>query len=412
MSDLIQNLIAKRANAWEHAKAVLESADTEGRGLSAEEESTWQSANADITALDQRIKDLVDAEKRSAETADAFDAIKARPAERTAPTAEVSQDEAALRFFSGKGDSKVFELRAPGRMGSEEFRVLSKLSAGAGANTVKTSFYERLQAHMIEVSGIRQAGPTVLNTATGEALQIPKTTGHSTASLIAESGTIGASDPAFGQVTLDAYKYGFLMQLTHELINDTSVDLLGYLSMQAGRALGNAVGTHLVTGTGSSQPNGVVTASTSAVTGSASVQGAFSYDNLVDLYYSVIAPYRASASCGWVVRDSTEGALRKIKDSQNRPLWEPSLVAGAPNTLFGKPIWIDPNVAAVALSAKSVLFGDFSQYFVRQVESIRFERSDDFAFDTDRVTYRALIRADGDLVDTTGAIKFFTGNAA
>jgi len=406
---LIKRLVERRQNAWSQAQEILSRADDEARGLSGEEESAWQSANADLDSLDQRIKSLLDAEQRAADTAAAFDAIRETPVERANPES-ASADDAALRYFKGES-GRHLDVRAGRRMGTQEFRTLSKLTAGAGANTVKTSFYDRLVAHMIEVSGILKAGPTVLQTSTGEQIQVPKTTSHSTATLTAEAGTISASDPAFGQVPLDAYKYAFLIQVSNELLNDSSVDLLGYLAMQSGRALGNALGTHLVTGTGSSQPNGVVTASTSAVTGGTGVAGAFTYDNLVDLYFSIIAPYRDSSSCGWLLKDSSLATARKIKDSQNRPLWEPSLVAGTPDTLLGKPVWTDPNVAAVAVNAKPVVFGDFSQYFVRMVDGIRFERSDDFAFNTDLVTYRAILRGDGDLIDTTGAIKFFTGAA-
>jgi HK97 family phage major capsid protein len=229
---------------------------------------------------------------------------------------------------------------------------------------------------------------------------------------VAEAGTIGTSEPTFGQITLGAFKYGDLMQVSRELVNDTGVDLEGYLAMQVGRALGNALGTHLISGTGAGQPRGVVTDATLGKTGSAAVVGVFNYDDLVDLQYSVIAPYRASRSCYWVLRDASLATLRKIKDTTNQPIWQPSMVLGAPDMLLGKPVVTDPFVAAVGLSAKSVLFGDFSQYFVRMVGGIRFERSDDFAFNTDLITYRAILRADAALVDLTGAVKFFAGNAA
>jgi HK97 family phage major capsid protein len=130
------------------------------------------------------------------------------------------------------------------------------------------------------------------------------------------------------------------------------------------------------------------------------------------LHYSVIAPYRASSACYWLMRDATVANARKLKDSTGQYLWQPSLQMGAPDMFLGKPVLTDPNVAAVALSAKSVLFGDFSQYFVRLAGGVRFERSDDYAFNTDLVTFRALLRADGSLVDLTGALKFFAGNAA
>jgi HK97 family phage major capsid protein len=252
----------------------------------------------------------------------------------------------------------------------------------------------------------------VLNTSGGEALQVPKTTAHSSsASIVAEAGTLTANEPTFGQVSLGAYKYGFLIQLSHELLNDRAVNLEGYLAMQAGRALGNGFGAHLVTGTGTSQPSGVVTGASLGVTGNTGVAGLPTADNLIDLFFSVIRPYRGSNSCGWLMRDATLGAIRKLKDGNGRYLFEPAATVGAPDTLLGKPINVDPNVAAVAVSAKPVLFGDFSQYFVRQVEAIRIEQSLDYAFNTDLVTWRFLLRGDGVLVDTTGAVKYYQGAA-
>jgi HK97 family phage major capsid protein len=172
-----------------------------------------------------------------------------------------------------------------------------------------------------------------------------------------------------------------------------------------------------VTGTGTTMPRGVVLDATSGVTGStvaagASVIGAPTADNLIDLYYSVIAPYRDSTSAAWMVKDSTMATIRKLKDTTGQYIFQPSLVAGTPDTLLGKPIFTDPAVAAVATGAKSVFFGDWSQYYVRVVGGVRFERSDDFKFDTDQISFRVVLRGDGALVDLTGAIKFLTGGTA
>jgi HK97 family phage major capsid protein len=103
--------------------------------------------------------------------------------------------------------------------------------------------------------------------------------------------------------------------------------------------------------------------------------------------------------------------VRKLKDGQGAYIFAAG-AAGAPDTILGKPVNTDPNIAAVALGARSVLFGDFSQYFVRLASGVRFERSDDFAFATDLVTFRTVIRGDGDLIDLTGAVKCYVGNAA
>lgn len=403
----IQKLQEERANTWEHAKALLDGAFDEGRELTAEENESYRKMTESLDSRDQMIQQLTADAQRAADAEASVREFLAKPEDREAP----SKDDALRSWLKGES-SKKFEARADRPMGTAEFRDLSKLTAGAGANTVKTSFYEKLMAHLIEVSGILAAGPTVLNTTSGEQIQIPKTTAHSSAALTTEAAAISESDPAFGQVPLDAYKYALLLQVSSELTNDTSVDLEGYLSMQAGRALGNAFGTHAITGTGSSQPNGVVTAATLGVTGATSVAGVFTFDNLIDLYHSVIGPYRTSPSCGWLMRDSSVATARKIKDTAGQYLWQPSLVPGAPDTLLGKPLRTDPNVAATAISAKSVVFGDFSQYFVRFVNGIRFERSDDYAFNADLITYRAILRADSDLIDTTGAVKYFAGGAS
>lgn len=410
MSDLIKKLHERRLNAWEQAKEIAERAATENRDMTAEERQSWDAANTDIDQIDVRLKDLVEGEKRAKDADEAFRALLDKPEDRNAPKpdGDGSGKPDIRSFLQGKA-GKSFEVRAGRPMGTQEFRTLSKLTAGAGANTVRTSFYDQLVAHLIEVSGILQAGPTILQTSTGEQIQVPKTTSHSTASLVAEAGTIGASDPVFGQVPLDAFKYAFLLQVSNELVNDTSVDLEGYIAMQSGRAVGNAFGTHAITGTGSSQPNGLVTAATLGVTGGTGVSGAFTFDNLIDLFFSVIAPYRNSPSCAWMLKDSSMATARKLKDTNGSYLWQPAASVGAPDTILGKPVYTDPNIAAVALSAKSVVFGDISQYFVRMVDSIRFERSDDFAFNSDLVTYRCVLRADGDLVDVTGAVKYFQG---
>ena len=250
---------------------------------------------------------------------------------------------------------------------------------------------------------------------------MPKTTSHSAAALTAEAAALTASDPAFSQVTLGAYKYGTLIQVSRELIDDNGVDLEGYLAMQAGRALGNALGADLVTGAGSTKPLGITASTTLGVTGPSAMSGGFGptsgtvdggADRLIDLFYSVIAPYRASSACAWIVRDQTMAVIRKLKDTTGAYIFQPSLVAGTPDTLLGKPIYTDPFIPAIATAAKSVVFGDISQYFVRLAGGVRFERSDDFAFNTDLVTFRALLRGDGVLVDQTGAVKHFSGNAA
>lgn len=419
MSDVINRLRDRRLSVWNEAKGIADRAAEDNRNFTPEEQGQWDGLNAELDQLDQRIKAAIDTEQRAKDQDEAFNRLSGRPADQRGANAQPEQRTQELRSFlrGDPGAGRVFDVR-PDTSTPVDFRTLSKLTTGAGGNLVPTSFYNRLMAHLIEVSAILQSGATVLNTSSGETLQVPKTTSHSTALLTAEAGTISASDPAFGQASLGAYKYGVLIQVSRELIDDSGVDLEGYLAMQAGRALGNALGADLITGNGSSKPTGLLNNTTLGATGPTGVSGGFGptsatanqgADFLIDLFYSVIAPYRASSAAAWLVRDATMAAIRKLKDTTGQYLFQPSLVAGTPDTLMGKPIRSDPFMPAIATGAKSVAFGDMSQYFVRLAGGVRFERSDDYAFNTDLVTFRALIRGDGILVDQTGAVKHFLG---
>jgi HK97 family phage major capsid protein len=419
-SEVTKALRDRRLKVWEECKALADRAASENRAFSAEEQGTWDVMNEEMDTLDKRIKSALDAEKRAAEADKTFNALTSREAKKesaAAPPSHRKLNEEFRSFLRGDpGAPRSMEVFRPDssridwNYGPINLRTLTgpgplpSGGASAGASIIPIDFYDQLIAHLIEVSGVLQTGPTVLNTAGGETLQIPKTTQHSTAASAAQGAGLATADPTFGLATLGAYKYGILLQVARELLDDSGVDLVGYLAMQAGRALGNKFGSDLVTGTGTAQPTGLITSAAAGVTGVAT-SGA-SYANLVNLEYSVIAPYRQSRSCYWLAADKTIGSFRLIVDANGRPIWEPSMVLGSPDLLLGKPLVADPYMPALgATGNKVVMFGDFSQFFVRIVGPVRFERSDDYLFGSDLVAFRALIRGDGVLVDQTGAIK-------
>lgn len=404
-------LLEKRANVENQARALLDRADAERRTLTAEESQQFDRYTAEMQSLRSQSDRLVQFE---ADAKDADEALRSIGHRGRGTGGGVDRPDIAAQFRAlANGEGRSFELRTTREEARiwTEHRALSKGTATAGGNSVQTSFVNQLVEHLIETATLVNAGATVFQTDSGENLELPITTAHGTAALVAEAGVIPQSDPTFGKRTLGAYKYGDLIIVANELLTDTSVDLEGYLARQAGRAVGNALGAHLITGTGTAQPSGIFTTSTLGVTSATGVAGAPTFDNLIDLQYSVIAPYRKSPEAGWLVKDSTVGLLRKLKDSQGRYLWEPSVVPGTPDRMLGFPVYTDPNVAATGVNNKSVIFGDLSAYVVRIVNGIRFERSEDFKFDTDQTAFRCLIRADGVLADQTGAVKHFVGAA-
>ena len=397
-ADFLARLVEERQRAWHELKSVYDKAADEKRDLTADEKVVEERTNADLDQYDERIKSMSALAARNAEADEARARLAGKASAATDEKLTLT-DEDRLRSMV-RGEARSFE-----------FRDLSVGTANKGGETVAEGFYGQLMEHLIENSAIRQTNVTVLTTDSGNDLPVPKTTSHPTAGIIGEAATITESDPAFAQVVLGAYKYGFSLQVSSELEQDTNVNLSGYLSRIGGEALANGSGAHFVTGSGSGQPNGVVTASTLGVTGSTAVVGAFTSDNLLDLFYSVIGPYRSRGT--WMMSDAGIKMARKLKESTTgQYLWSPGLLGGEPDTLLGRPVVNDTNIADPAVGAKSVLFGDLSRYFIRDVRGVRVERSVDFAFQNDLVTWRFLFRTDGDLIDTTGAVKHFIGGAS
>lgn len=410
-SEVAKSLRDRRQAAWHEAKELLDLSTSEKRNFTGEEEGKWKALNTEIDAIDERLKAVLDAEKRSKDTDDAYNALAGRPAEQRVLGTQDQIREEIRSWMTGETGKKVHDVyrQGKGSVNVVELRTLAT-NSGSASSTVPVDFYDQLIAYLIEVSGLLQTGPSVLNTAGGETIQIPVVSAHLTGTSAAEGAAIPSADPSFAQKTLSAHKFGSLTSLSRELIDDTAVDLLGYLAMSAGRAIGNSFGTSLVNGT-NGITGGVLSGVSVGVTGGTTgVSGAAQYDDLVDLEYSVIAPYRQSRSCYWLAADQTIGGFRKLVDGNSRPIWEPSAVLGAPDLLLGKPLVADPFMPAVATGSQSIAFGDFSQYFVRLVGGLRFERSDDYQFGSDLVTFRCLLRGDGNWGDTH-AVKLYQGNA-
>jgi len=220
------------------------------------------------------------------------------------------------------------------------------------------------------------------------------------------------SDPTFANITLRAHKIGTLVVASRELVEDTGIDLQGFLGAQIGVALGTAVNSVLTNGTGTVQANGIVNAAGSGTTGGTGVGGAFTSDQLITLMHSVDSLYAAQPGAGWMMSRATMGSVRQLKGAEGY-LFQTYAAEGMVGSLLGYPVYENPYVPAVGTAARSVLFGDISAYITRTVGGIEVVRSDEAYFLSDQIAWRASIRVDGDLGGgRTDAVKYFLGGAS
>ena len=428
MLELVNELHDKRNALIERQRAVHLEIEADVKGERHHElKTSADQLDTEIQSYQERISNMLatmEAEKVASEQRERFSALITPAAETGQPGDERTfADKMRTWLRAALPDAEVWAPRAitvhMGTVGmpGEETHDLTKGTATDGAELVPVGFVRTLFQHLIEFASVRQTNAQLFRTTSGENMLVPKTAGYGSAALVAEGGPIPEDDPQFGQVTVGAYKYGQLIQISRELIEDSAVDILGFLGRAAGIAIGVANGAHLVTGTGSAQPQGIANAPTAGVTGAAGTATSITATHLVQLYHSLISGYRRNGF--WIMNDATAAAVRLLRDDSGGAgtgqfLWQPGLQAGDPDRLLGRPVLTDPNMAVMAANAYSVAFGDFSLYFaIRDVDGVRFERSDDYAFANDLVTFRALFRTDSrQLVNgASGAVKFYRNGA-
>lgn len=426
MSDLLKSLDEKRKSALAQAREIAERAAAgEER---AEDEEAYKRANADFDRYTAQMRDEA---KRASEDAEIAEAMEA--AFRKAGVRELGNEKQEERKNESQWladvRSAISEQRTAKGGGSQtlpdmrrlrEVRALmapetrATIDTTVATDTIPTTLVESLFRKLFDDSTIMSAGVHILRTASGEALKFPRLASlgalSQASSRVAEKGTIQKSEPTFDSVTLNAFKYGQISQSDREAIQDSVIDIEGLLGEVLGRNMANYLGYDLTLGTGSSQPRGVVTVAssgsnvvTSATAQSGKIQSA---DELLDIIWKLKPAYRRNGK--FLMNDATVLSLRKFKinGEANNYAFQAGDASGKPDTLMGYPLLTDPNIAAQALNAVSIVFGDMSLYYVRMVADVRVEWSTEYAWDTDLVSVKAVLRADGDAIDDTAFAAF------
>lgn len=292
-----------------------------------------------------------------------------------------------------------------------ENRALSATTGASGGYTVPTGFYDQLIEAMKWFGGIRNVA-NVFSTDSGNPLPIPTTNDTSNVgAILAENTAASTQDVSFNQVTLNAYKYtSNIVLVPIELLQDSAFDVESFLARKLGERIGRINNQHFTIGTGSSQPQGIVTGAVSGKVGATGQTTAVTFDDLIDLEHSVDIAYRANSK--FMFNDSTLKALKKLKDSQGRPLFLPGLAYGEPDSINGFGYVVNNDVAAMAANAKSILFGDFKNYFIRDVKNVQVIRFNEKYMDAGQVGFVAFSRADGKLVNAGGNPVAYYQNSA
>lgn len=274
-----------------------------------------------------------------------------------------------------------------------------------GGYLVPTGYLAQLEVALKSYSGIFAAAD-IFRTEAGNPLLIPTEDDTATSAVaIAEAASFTVQDLTYGQIQMDAYKYGSVLKVSYELLQDAAFNIDAEMTRAFGPRFGRAINTTCTTGSGSSTINGVVTASTLGKTAASAT--AITFAEIMDLLHSVDPAYRDMPNTGFMMNDAILLAIKKLQlgSGDATPLWLPSVREGEPDTILGKRYWINQAMDSALTAAKKVmLFGDFSKYRIRMVQDLTVVRLNELYSANGLVGYQGWMRWDGDCVNTA-AIK-------
>lgn len=408
----------KRAPIAAQIKAMADKANAADGKWQGEDEQTWTRMNADYDALTRQIEIAERAEKIDGEQREVIGASQVgrenTPAAKSSITAE--DRSMALQAWALSTSKRGLQLSDAHRKAAEkcgvnltanefEVRLDKRTTIGSmtttltdGGDTIPVGFVPNFERALLAFGGVRQAA-TILRTDTGNTLYWPTTndTGNSGA-LLAEVTEDSDQDVTTSRIQLDAYKYtSKIVKLSGELLQDSAFDLASTIGSMCGERIGRATAAAFTTGTGSSQPKGIVTAATTGVTTASAT--AITANELVELIHSIDPAYRTQG-CAFMLHDSILLAIRKLKDDYGQYIWQPGIRDGQPDALFGFPYHINQSMASsIVASAKTVLFGNLKKFLVRDVAGMTLKRLPERYAEFDVEAFVALSRHDSELLD-------------
>lgn len=403
-----QQLREQRANLWSQMTEIMDRPDR-----TADDNQTYDRMEAEYDNLDAEIER---AERHEARSAANNRVDRSGVVARGGDGAELEVDEkykAAFNRFLRNGITGLDHADTALMRGRyEQFQNAAGVGTGsAGGYVVPPAFRDAM------VETMKWYGPmlTVAETITTDSgANLPWPTNDDTANvgaILAENTQISEQDVTLGTASIDAYMYtSKLVRVSYQLLQDRP-DFDTWLARKLGERVGRIWNQHFTTGTGVSQPDGIVTSATVGVTGTGSfaTTGGISYDNIIDLEESLDPAYGGGQGLQFMVHQTARKALRKLKDSQGRYLWEPSLQAGRPANLDGYEVILNNDMATLAASSKSVLFGNIREaYVIRMVKDIQTARLSERYADFLQVGFFGFARADGTMQNASAVRVFQT----
>ena len=383
----IQELREKRAKAWDDAREFLDSKRNDSGLLSEEDSKTYDAMEQKIVAYGKEIDRLERQEKLAREmnaaTSVPLVSVPGAHTEQSEKTG-IASDSYSKAFWNNIRNRNFIDVRNDLQIGTDS----------EGGYLCPDEFEKKLIESLEEENIFRQLA-TVIQTSSGDR-KIPIVTSKGEAVWMDEEEAYSLSDDVFGQASLSAYKVGTAIKISEELLNDSAFDLPSYIAKEFARRVGAKEEEAFFVGDGKGKPTGIFADAGGAEDGVTTSGAAITFDDIMELFYSLKSPYRKKAV--WVMNDTTVKALRKLKDNTGNYIWNPSVQAGVPDMILNRPYYTSSYVPTLEAGSKAIAFGDFKYYWIGDRQGRTFKRLNEVFAMNGQVGFIASQRVDGRLI--------------
>lgn len=376
----VQELIDKRAKAWEAAKDFVNTHEDKDGKLSAEDAATYEKMENDIAELTNSIDRQQRAERMEQELS--------KPV-NSPITGKPYKDEPQGKSKTGRASDEyrkamINALRSNFRQVSN---ILQEGVDADGGYLVPEEYDSRL-IDVLNEENIMRGLATKITTSGEHKINIAAT--KPAAAWIEEGKALTFGDATFDQMIMDAYKLHVAIKITEELLYDSAFPLENYIITEFGKALANAEEDAFLNGDGKGKPTGIFDATHGGhVAGTLSA--ALKSDDLFDVIYGLNRPYRKNAA--FIMNDATLAQIRKLKDNNGAYIWQPSYQAGEPDRVLGYKV----NTSAYA-PTDAISFGDYKYYNIGDRGVRSFKQLNELFAGNGMIGMVAKERVDGKLV--------------
>jgi len=389
-------LRGRRAQLIKDADAIVAAAQAEGRSMTSEEKSKFEAIEADARGLKQEIEII----ERNAELKKEIAAMEGE-ARAAAPKANAAS--AFGKYLRHGFSALTAEERAMVQKRGTNTQVAG--TDNLGGYLVPQEFSNELNVATAFTGEVERLAKK-LNAASGGLLDYPTLNDTATdANLVTEAGAVTVQDMTFGNAQLSAYNYSSLVRVSQQLLQDSAFDLNSFLVEAMGERIARATNAAFTTGTGSSQPQGIVTGS--ALGKTAAGASAITADDILDLIYSIDPSYRNKPGFGLMAHDNIIAAVRALGlgAANDFPIFIPSMEVGQPDRIFGVPVYVNNDMqSSIATGTKTMVAADFSQFVVRNAGGIQMLRLNERFADELEVGFVSWKRSDSKVLNSA-AVK-------